>query len=509
MRTKGGVTGNAAAQRRRAADAPVSAVIDIGSNSIRLVAFRGQTRTPLVLFNEKVMAGLGRGVAETGAISDEGMETARAALMRFKLLTDDMRVDRLHAFATAAVRDAGNRDAFVDMARRQCGLDVRVLSGAEEAKLAAYGVIAGIPGADGVVGDLGGGSLELVRVRNGKPRKHLSLPIGALRLDAARKAGPRRTQRLITAALAEVDWAKEGKGLPFYMVGGSWRALAQVHMHLTDYPLPVVHQYAMDAAATDRLARALPNLSPKRLKSVPYISSARIPQLPGAALLLRAAVRKLGSSGVVASSYGIREGVLYVDLPQALKEQDPLVAAAIEEGRGEGRFPLHADALMAWMNGLFAPEPAAETRLRQVAAILSDTAWRAHPDFRAERALELAIHGNWVGINGRERTMLGTALFAVYGGPATDPAIERLTRLAGRDELARAYAWGLALRLGQRLTAGTARPLEKSRLYRDGAALVLTLTPKYAPLYAEAVARRLEALAAAMALTPRFAVEKS
>lgn len=495
-------------KRRRTGDQPVSAVIDIGSNSIRLVAFRGDRRTPLVLFNEKVMAGLGRGVADTGSLTPEGMDVARAALSRFKLLCDDMNVDRLHAFATAAVRDAKNRDAFLDMARRRCSLDVRVLTGTEEARLAAYGVVAGIPEADGVVGDLGGGSLELVRVRKGKPYSFHSLPIGALKLDAARKAGGRSLHRMVKKALGEVKWANQGKGLPFYMVGGSWRALAQLHMHLADYPLPVVHQYAMDAAAIDHLARALPNLAPKRLRAIPRLSSARIPQLPGAALLLRAVVKRLGSSGVIASSYGIREGILYADLPKDIQREDPLVSAAKQEGAIQGRFPLHGEALMEWMNGLFTPEPADQTRLRLVACVLADTAWRTHPDFRAERGLEMALHGNWVGIDGGERALLGAALFAAYGGSANDPAIAGLVRLAPREELVRAFAWGLALRLGQRLTAGTARPLEKSRLYRDGNRLMLTLTPRYQALYADTVARRLEALAAAMGLTACFEVEK-
>ena len=490
---------------RRATDAPVSAVIDIGSNSIRLVAFRGQMRTPSPLFNEKVMAGLGRGVAETGAIAPEGFDIARAALSRFRLLCRDMKVDRLHVFATAAVRDAQNGDAFVAMARDECGLDVKLMSGAEEARFAALGVIAGIPDADGVVGDLGGGSLELVRVRNGKARQRVSLPIGALTLDAARRSGSRRIRTLIDTALRRVDWAREGKGLPFFTVGGSWRALAQLHMHLTDYPLPVVHQYTMDVAATERLARALANLSVKRLRGVPMLASARIPQLPGAATLLRDVVKRLGSSHVVASAYGIREGVLYDDLPQHIQAEDPLVAAAMAEARSEGRFPLHADALINWMDGLFADESVGDARLRLVAAILSDTAWRAHPDFRAERALELGLHGNWVGIDARERTMLGAALFAVYGGPGGDPQITRLHGLLSRADLARAQMWGLALRLGQRLSAGTAGPLAASRLTRSNGIVTLNIAPRYAPLYSDAVQRRHEALAAAMGLKAEVA----
>jgi len=195
-------------------------------------------------------------------------------------------------------------------------------------------------------------------------------------------------------------------------------------------------------------------------------------------------------------------------LPKDIQKEDPLVSAAKQEAAIQGRFPLHAEALMEWMNGMFAPEAPDHTRLRLVACVLADTAWRAHPDFRAERGLELALHGNWVGIDGRERALLGAALFAAYGGSANDPAIADLPRLAARDELTRAFKWGLALRLGQRLTAGTARPLEKSRVYRDGGRLVLTLTPRYQPLYAEAVARRHEALAAAMGLVAVFEVER-
>ncbi len=460
-----------------------------------------------MLFNEKVMAGLGRGVAATGAISDEGIELARSVLCRFALLCEDMQVEAVHVFATAAVRDATNRDVFIDLIRKSSGLEVTLFSGLDEARHAAYGVIAGIPDADGVVGDLGGGSLELVRVKNGKIKQQLSLPIGSLKLSAARDKSPRAMQRLIKKSLAEVDWAASGKNLPFYMVGGSWRALAQLHMYLTDYPLPVVHQYAMDAKSVERLARALPNLGAKRMKAVPRLSSSRVPYLPGAALLLRAVVKRLGSSGVIASAYGVREGVLFANLPKSMRHEDPLVSAAREEGRVQGRFPEHGEALMHWMNGLFQPESDEDMRLRLVASLLADTAWRAHPDFRAERGMEMALHGNWVGINARERAILGAALFAVYGGARDDDAVTALLRLAEGSCLDRAFAWGLALRLGQRLTAGTSVPLEKSRLYRNDGRLILTLSARYQALYADTVAKRLQSLADALNLKPVFRVE--
>ncbi len=481
-------------------DDPLTGIVDIGSNSIRLVVYRGEERTPHNLFNEKVMAGLGRGIAADGRLSEDSMRVAEDALARFALLCADMQVGLLRTVATAAVREALNRDEFVARVKRASGLAVEVISGDDEARLAGLGVIAGIPDADGVVGDLGGGSLELIRISAGQIHDRISLPIGSLKLDALRKTNGRALNGLIEKALKTVHWAAEGRGKPFYMVGGSWRALTQLHMHLSDYPLPVVHQYMMSAEAPERLARTLAHMLPKSVKAVPHISSSRIPQLPGAAVLLRAVGKRLGSSHFVASAYGLREGLMFEGLPATTQLQDPLIAAARAEGGRQGRFPEHGDALMAWMNGLFSPETAADTRLREVCCLLSDIAWRAHPDFRAERGLDVALHGNWVAISARERAMLGAALFACFGGDPADPAAALLPRLADAASLQRARIWGLALRLGQRLTGGTAEALTSGRLHRDGDRLVLTLAAHHAALSGETVQRRLKSLAQAMGL---------
>jgi exopolyphosphatase / guanosine-5'-triphosphate,3'-diphosphate pyrophosphatase len=490
--------------RRRGSSEPLTGIIDIGSNSIRLVVYRGLVRTPHVVFNEKVMAGLGRGVAADGVLTGGAMKTAEAALSRFAMLAGDMNVDTLRTVATAAVRDAANGKDFLARVRQVCGLEVELISGDAEARYSALGVIAGIPDADGIVGDLGGGSLELIRVAGGTAHERLSLPIGSLKLDAVKKKSTRALSQFIAKGVGKLSWSHLGSGKPFYMVGGSWRALSQLHMHLTDYPLPVVHQYAMAPEVPERLVRALARMDPKTVKAVPHLSTSRAPSLPGAAMLLRAVTRRLGSSALVASAYGLREGLLYDGLPDDVCAQDPLIAAARAEGERQGRFPEHGDALMAWMNGLFREESAAETRLREVACLLSDIAWRAHPDFRAERGLDVALHGNWVAINAHERAMLGAALFACFGGNIAHPAAALLHRLADPQSLERARRWGLALRLGQRLTGGTAAALAGGGLRRDGDVLVLTLAADHAALYGEAVQRRLKALGQAMGCAVRF-----
>jgi exopolyphosphatase/guanosine-5'-triphosphate,3'-diphosphate pyrophosphatase len=478
-------------------------IIDIGSNSVRLVVYHDLGRVPVTMFNEKVMAGLGRGLATSGSLGKGAMETAVAALARFRLLADAMQLGSLQVVATAAVREASNADAFIARVRAECGLDIETISGAEEARGAALGVISGIPMANGVVGDLGGGSLELVRVQGGETHAQISLPIGALRMEAVRRNKSRALAPFIKKALDRVGWAAEGQGLPFYMVGGSWRALAQVHMHLNDHPLPIVHQYQMPITAPASLVRTLSQIGPAQLKAVPQLSTSRLPSLPGAAMLLSAVVRRLGSSTIIASGFGLREGLLYDQLSPEVRQLDPLITAARAEGARQSRFPEHGDLLFEWISGLFeGAETPAQRRMRLAACLLSDIAWRAHPDFRAERGVDAALHGNWVAISAPERAMLACTLHFCFGGPADAPVLGVLARLASAEDLARARLWGLALRLGQRLAGGTASALSESRLSRTETALLLSLrTPALA---GDAVQRRLKLLAASLGLEARI-----
>ena len=482
------------------------AIIDIGSNSIRLVVYQGRTRIPATMFNEKVMAGLGRGLADRGRMSDAAIEVAVAGLKRFAALTRAMGIANVRTVATAAVREAKNGPDFIARVFEECDLSIEVIDGEAEARAAALGLISGIPDADGVVGDLGGGSLELIRVRNGEMGNRISLPIGALRLDAVRKRDRRALAPFIAKALDKVKWADEGRGKPFYMVGGSWRALAQIHIWMTDHPLPIVHQYEMPASAPAKLFRSLAHTDLATLKAVPHLSTSRLPTLPGAAMLLAAVVKKLGSSRVIASGFGLREGLLFADLAPEERALDPLITAARAEGARQGRFAEHGDMLFAWMDPLFADEPEMVRRLRLAACLLSDIAWRAHPDFRPERGVDVALHGNWVAVTAGERAALAAALHHCFGGSPDAPIMATLARLAPPALLAHARAWGLALRLGQRLTGGTAMGLAASRLERQGDTLVLKIGAAHANLAGEAVLRRLKLLAGTLGLEPRLLI---
>ena len=483
---------------------PRTAIIDIGSNSIRLVVYQGPKRLPSILFNEKVMAGLGRELATRGAIDSEAMARAQNALARFAALARAMEVAELRTVATAAVREAANGHELIDHAH-SIGLDVELLSGDAEALAAGQGVLSGIPEADGIVGDLGGGSLELVRVAGGAVGERASFPLGVLRIAAIRARGKGALERHVAKLLGKTGWAGTGVGRPFYLVGGSWRSLARVDMHLTEYPLPIAHQYPMPAATITRLARALAHLDKARLREVPDLSAARIPTLGDAAAVLGAVLRQLGSDTTIVSAYGLREGLLYSALDTATQREDPLIVATRDEGRRLGRFAEHGDLLDRWIAPLFADDAPDLARLRHAACLLADVGWHANPEFRAERGLDAALHGDWVAVDARGRALIAQALFTGLGGGARTP--KPLAALAPPVELKRAAAWGLAIRLGQRLSGGVAGPLERALLERETGAVTLTLAAADAALYGETVERRHKALAAALGGEARLTLD--
>jgi exopolyphosphatase/guanosine-5'-triphosphate,3'-diphosphate pyrophosphatase len=471
------------------------AIVDIGSNSVRLVVYAGSARVPFILFNEKVMAGLGEGLMRGGELSEASQERALAALRRFRILTRQMEVGEERVVATAAVRVAANGAQFLDRVR-EIGFNPDVLSGDEEAHVAGQGVLSAIPEADGIVGDLGGGSLELVDVARGEIRQAASLSLGVLRIKSTLAKGEGALERKVARAVEESGFRKSAKKRPFYLVGGSWRALARLDMLLTDFPLPIIHHYSMRSERPAELVPTIAELERMKLKNMASLSVSRVPTLPQANLLLKLLVEELKPSHLVISAFGIREGLLYDGLDHATQALDPLLEAAREAGRGLGRFAEHGALLDRWIAPIFNDEPEA-ARLRQAACLLADIAWQAHPDFRAERGVDMALHGNWVGIDGPGRVMMAQALFSNFGG-GRDFETSDVASLCSPDELRRASQWGLAMRLGQRMSGGVSAGLERSSIAAQGDTLRLTLNRADRALYGEIVERRLRTLAQAM-----------
>ncbi len=469
-------------------------VIDIGSNSLRLVLYDRLSRAPTVLFNEKVMCALGRGLDLTGRLNPDGVPLARDNMERFVLLSRRLGVQRLDVLATAAVRDAQDGPAFVAAVEARCGIRIRVVDGLHEARLAAAGVRAGIPDADGITGDLGGGSLELAVTGSGPAPPVASLPIGPLRLlqDTGDVAQPRAA---IDAQLRTVSWLARGRGRPFYAVGGTWRSLARIHMDQTRYPLHIINNYAMGAADAESFLGLIDRQSRRSLEKMVGIARRRIETIPIAAYVLHRLLRVIQPSAIVFSGYGLREGHLFDQLSAAEQAQDPLIVAATQMAEANPRFGAGGDELMRWCRALFPRLPAPHQRLSHAAALLSDLLWNEHPDYRAEQALMRCLQMPVPGLDHPGRVFIATILHARYGAAAEDPRLLGVAGLLDAEALVRARAIGQAFRLAYTLTGGAPGLLGETSLSCDGECVVLGV-PEHTAIYAgEAVQRRLEALA--------------
>ena len=478
---------------------PPIAVIDIGSNSVRLVIYEGLSRSPTPIFNEKVLAGLGREVQSTGLLPADAMSKALQALQRFRALCDTLHVRRVWAIATAACRDARNGRAFIAEAERICRTPIKVLSGRREANLTALGIISGIHHPDGIVGDLGGGSLELVDVKGSRVRGELTLPLGGLALQDIADRSIKKAERIVEKALDDVKLLKRGEGRTLYAVGGTWRALARLHMWQTGYPFHVMHGYRIAAREALEFSRLVHRVDAETLSQIDVVNAARRPLLAYAALVMENLVREIKPKEVIVSVLGVREGLLYSLLSARERARDPLIAAASDLNVLRSRSPRHGEELVAWTDRFFASsgldEDADEQRLRHAACLLGDIGWRAHPDYRGEQSMNIIAHGAFVGIDHPGRAFLALTVFFRHAGLSEDELSPRLRELATTRMLDRARVLGAAMRVAYLITAGQGGVLPKTPMQVKRGKLILRLPGRYARLASDRVFSRLRQLA--------------
>lgn len=475
-------------------------VIDIGSNTVRLVVYDGLSRTPLALFNEKATCALGTGLETTGNLNPDGVPLALATVERFVNLARAMAVERLDVLATAACRDAKDGAAFLAEIERRCAIDVTLLSGEEEARCAAYGVLCSVPDADGMVADLGGGSLELVMLNRATPADVTSLPLGVLRLAEHSGGDRKKADVMIRERLREVDFLGAARDRPLYVVGGSWRALARVCIDQMNYPLHVLDNFTLPRARAERLVSLIARQSRKSLEKVKGVSKRRIPNLPLAAQLLEALLERAQPSHLVFSVYGMREGQFYLSQPEDMRGADPLLAAATELARGSGRFPEHARELMEWMSPLFPNEPAQLRRLRHAACLLGDIFWSEHPDYRAEQAFLKVLRLPFMGLDHTDRAGLALAVFYRYSSDDSVSKVRQAKRLLDEDRIRRVRAIGAALRLGHTMSGGAPGLLRRTRLEMGDRVLMLGLPAGDATYTPDTFRKRLDRLAQELGL---------
>jgi len=480
-----------------------AAVIDVGSNSVRLVIYRVDGRALWTIYNEKVVAGLGKDLTATRRLSPEGVEAAVGALRRFRAALDGWRADEVTACATAAVRDAADGKAFLKRVKDETGLDVRVLSGEEEARYAALGVVCGQPDAEGVVGDLGGSSLELVRLNGFSNIEGATLPLGPFALGAPKPLNLDRTRRLIDDHLTPL--APRYSSPEFHAVGGAWRNLALLHMQLADYPLHVAHQYEIGRTDGLELARFVQRQSRSSLEGIEGLSKKRFDTLPYAATVLERVIERLGVERLVISAYGVREGLLLEAMPPEVRQLDPLIEGCEALAAHRGVAPGLGQALEAWIGPLFEKLPALfggrDGVLLAAACRLADLGAFLHPDHRADLAFEQVLRAPLAGMNHPERAFLANVAFARHSAAPQPPDAGAIGRILTPERRQRARALGSAIRLGCDLSARNPTLLEKSSVTIRGDRLSVTALGDWGDmLLGEQTTRRAQALASALKL---------
>jgi exopolyphosphatase/guanosine-5'-triphosphate,3'-diphosphate pyrophosphatase len=475
------------------------AVIDIGSNSVRLVIYEGLTRSPTPIFNEKVLAGLGREVQSTGLLAADAVDKALTALLRFRALCDTAGVKRLWCVATAACRDAENGPDFIAAAERICRKHIEVLSGKREATLSALGVVSGLYRPDGIVGDLGGGSLELVDVHGSQVRHGVTLPLGSLALQDLAEKSVKKAEKIVRKTLARAPLLHEGHDRTFYAVGGTWRALARLLMWQTGYPLHVMHGYVIPARDALEFSRLIHRVNPEMLSRIEMVNEARRPLLPYAALVLEHIVRIARPKQVVISALGVREGLLYSQLPASERGKDGLIAAAQELNLLRSRSPRHGEELVHWTDRFMASsgidETAEERRLRRAACLLADIGWRAHPDYRGEQSLNIIANAAFVAVDHPGRTFLALAVFFRHVGLSDDELSPHVRELASARMLDRARVLGATLRVAYLVSASMPGVLPHTPMVVQRGKLRLKLQGKFSALAGERLFNRLRQLA--------------
>lgn len=475
----------------------------MGSNSVRLVIYRVDGRALWTVYNEKVVAGLGKDLTTSGRLSPDGVEAAVGALRRFRAVLDGWKAEEVTTAATAAVRDAADGKAFLARVKTETGLEIRILSGEEEARYAALGVICGQPDARGVVGDLGGSSLELVRLNGVGPADGATLPLGPFALGAPKPLDVERVRRVVDDHLR--PQANRFSSPDFHAVGGAWRNLALLHMMMADYPLHVAHQYEISRADALDLAQFVQRQSRSSLERIEGLSKKRFDTLPYSAVVLERLIERLGVERIVVSAYGVREGMLLDAMPPAIRDRDPLIEGCEALTSHHGISPELGHALDAWVAPTFERLPpmfgGRDGVLMAAACRLADLGVRLHPDHRADLAFEQVLRAPLAGMTHPERVYLAYVAFARHSASPSPTDGTTIGRVLSPERRQRARALGSAIRLGCDLSGRNPRLLENSSLAIKGDRLVLTtLTGWEDMLLGEQTARRAQTLAQALKL---------
>jgi len=477
-------------------------IVDIGSNTVRLVVFDAPARLPIPIFNERVACRLGKGIGQTGKLNPDGVEQAMQCLARFCGLAREMDVEQFKMLATAAVREAADGKKFVKQLERICGFKVQVLSGEAEAHMGASGILGGSPNADGLFGDMGGGSLDLVSLDKGGYGKSVTLPLGHLRITEDAGGSPDKASKIIEKHLKKLPWLEATSGRNFYAVGGTWRAIARIYIDQIDYPLRVIDNFTMNVKDALELTKVIAGLSSSSLEQMSGVARRRADTLPLAALVMNRLLEMGQPEQVVFSGYGLREGQFFQMLPENLKQQDPLISACEGFAKRSGRFSIHGEEISEWILPVFPGVEDDDARLIRAAALMSDIGWTEHPDYRALHSFIRSLRLPIAGITHRERILLALSIFVRYNGKRRQYEVRQVRKLLQEDDDHMAIVLGLALRLSHTISGGVPGLLPRTKLVLKGNKLTLNLGEDRKLFMGIAVERLMNDLSGALQVEP-------
>ncbi|WP_333827450.1 Ppx/GppA family phosphatase [Pararhodobacter sp.] len=483
-------------------------VIDVGSNSVRMVVFDGAARSPAYFFNEKILCGLGRGMSETGRLNPEGRARALSAIRRFALLSREMHLTSLTMVATAAVREAEDGADFKAEVEEATGLEMQIIDGTEEARLSAQGVLLGWPGASGLVCDIGGSSMELAEIGDNTVGRRVSTPLGPFRLQEV-PGGKKGLHAHINTILTELRDQIGTNHKTLYLVGGSWRALARLDMERRGYPLTVLHEYAMTPKSIRKTIDWLEGQDLKKLRDRTGISPERILLVPLATVVLRQLLHIFRPREIHVSSYGIREGVLFEQMPDALRARDPLIEACRHTEAANARLPGFGRRLFQFLMPLYRNASPEKLRLIKAACLLHDVNWRAHPDYRSESCFDTATRANLGGLDHKGRVFLGLALMNRYKNGGTDSRLTPLLKLLDETDILQAIMLGRAMRFGAMFSISGPDAAGELRYFPKKKLLEMVLKPEMRDLFGEVAQQRFAALAKTLGVATNVRVSRN
>lgn len=361
------------------------AVIDLGSNSGRVVVLDVDDHGSIeILADGRSPLRLARDVAPTGRLSDEAIDRALAALHDFEAIASGNGAARTIAVATEAIREAANGEQVLARIRAETGIEVRVINGAEEARLGFLGALYSLPVEHGVVTDIGGGSVELTRFRDRRLEQSFSFPVGALKMSDRYLVSDPPAAGELEALAGAVRRALQEQHVPplagderLIGTGGTIRNLAKIDRAGRSYPIPRLDGYALGRKRVQELLELLSRRRLARRQVMAGLNADRADSIVGGAVVAVTTMEALGADEVIVSGRGLREGLAFdttgahLPSPQSVRRTsiDALASrfASWDRGRAERRSAIAARLLLALEP---AAGPSQEERLDQAATVL-------------------------------------------------------------------------------------------------------------------------------------------